>query len=146
MRSGNENTAAWIRILIKNVKEWVGYKHKKPNFHLTQFLMDQGSFRSYTKRIGKTANDGYPSCGETDDPEHIFRSRRWKEQRRNIQTEIGVEIHARNVINLLLGNDELWNASSKLIIKVFSFLFRRSSEKRRELERIWRPTTLLKQG
>ena len=52
---------------------------------------------SYTKRIGKTPSDSCPSGREIDDPEHIFRCSRWEEERTNIQTEIGVEIHTRNV-------------------------------------------------
>ena len=82
---------AWTRILITNIKKWVGCKHKNLNFHLTQFLTGHRSFGSYTKRIGKTPGDACPRCGETDDPEHIFRCRKWKDQRRNIQTEIGLK-------------------------------------------------------
>ncbi len=68
-------------------------------------MTGHGSFRSYIKRIGKTPSDACPSCGKTDDPEHT----------RNIQIEIEVEIHARNVIDLMLRNEEHWNAISKFI-------------------------------
>ncbi|XP_072384462.1 uncharacterized protein [Diabrotica undecimpunctata] len=49
----NEHRVEWTRIVIPDVRDWVGHVNREANHFFTQFLTGHGSFRAHLVTIGK---------------------------------------------------------------------------------------------
>lgn len=53
--------------MIKNVKDWTGYRHMRRDYFFAQFLTGHGSFESYRVKIRKAENS---NCENNYSPKH----------------------------------------------------------------------------
>lgn len=78
---------------------------KDPRKRPTQFLLEHGSFRVYTKRIGRTEDDVYSV--ECDTVLHaVFECARWNEERQQFDTDLGLTLSAGNIVQFMLNKEE----------------------------------------
>lgn len=65
----NLETGQWTKALIPDLSPWIKCGFHRLDYPLTQFLTAHGSFRKYTFRIQKVANELCIYCNEIDSPE-----------------------------------------------------------------------------
>ena len=87
------------------------------NFYLTQFLTGHGCFKSYVKRIGKTASDLCEVCRE-DSPGHILQCKVWAAEKIRLEQTLKIEISKENLIALMMENERNWNEISNYIAQI----------------------------
>jgi hypothetical protein len=105
----------WTKQIIPSIKEWTERKHGDINFHLTQFLSGHGCFNSYLfrMRIKETPKCGY--CEDEDTPEHtILCCKRWESVRQSYSETVGQQT-PRNIISMMLAEEEAWVNISRMI-------------------------------
>ncbi|KAJ8955513.1 hypothetical protein NQ314_006879 [Rhamnusium bicolor] len=92
------------------------------NYHvLPDTLAGHGSFRTYTKRIGKQEQENCVYCGETDTVEHtIFMCDRWERIRQGAWNGLGVNITADEIGEQIVANEEKWRIITNMIRKIMS--------------------------
>ncbi|KAJ8914968.1 hypothetical protein NQ315_002492 [Exocentrus adspersus] len=91
------------------------------NYHLTQFLTGQGSFRKYTEKIRKTPNGDYRYCGGQDTPSQmVLKCSRWERRRLEFPGRVG-EINDGNTVNIMLQSRETWRRSSEVISGIMTW-------------------------
>lgn len=63
----------YIRI-IPRVEDWVRSSNRKVDSYIAPILTGHGSFKSYTKRISKSANEVVRTveCGKTNQPKEMM--------------------------------------------------------------------------
>lgn len=110
------DVAQWTKQLIPHIERWWNCKHKRIDFHLTQFLTGHGSFRTFTFRIGKTADENCIYCGATDTPSHtIFACPRWQVIRHAFELDFGARLDSDNITDVMLTNEVSWRKVHGLI-------------------------------
>lgn len=114
-----ENVAQWTKKLIPDIAKWVKCKHRCIDYHTTQILTGHGSFRTYTKRIGKTQDDNCIYCGETDTVEHtLLKCERWTRLRTCLEIEIGSKLTVGNITNIMMEDKNKWKTVQHYIKKL----------------------------
>lgn len=102
--------AQWTKLLFPNVRGWVCCGHRVTDYALTQFFTGHGSFRTYTKRIGKSGDDLCIYCGEVDTVEHtFFECRRWVEDRTSLHISWGETVNLGNVMSMAIEDQNKFN-------------------------------------
>ncbi|KAJ8911217.1 hypothetical protein NQ315_014929 [Exocentrus adspersus] len=129
--------AQWTKRLIPEIQPWVSCGHNDLNYQLTQFLTGHGSYGSYTRRIGKTADASCRYCDEEDTAAHtIFVCPRWEEYREELMA-VAQEVHEGNVINLMVQSEGNWVTIKTVITDIML-------EKERE-ERNWQQREVVRE-
>lgn len=106
----------WTKRLIRDLRAWVDRKHGEVNYYLTQFLSGHGYFIAYLHKMGKVDSPACPYNDASHDDAHhtFFHCRRWNEQRRVLEEELG-EITPENVIELMLRSEGNWTQMTTYI-------------------------------
>lgn len=130
----NENEECkWTKKLIPDIENWINRKHGDVNFFLTQALTGHGSFRAFTRYIGKTDDDECIYCGESDTALHtIFHCPNWEEERESGYARIGRRLTPENMTMVMLEENNKWNEVDRMI----GSILRRKSEEEREYEHL----------
>lgn len=90
--------------MIPEIGTWVKCKHKRLNYWITHFFSGHGSFKTFTKKIGKSNSDLCYYCNITDDPEHtIMLCPRWELIRRPCKEEYRL-VDCKQMVALMLEN------------------------------------------
>lgn len=101
----NRDTAQWTKRLIPKLEIWVNCEFRKTDYFTTQFLTGHGSFGYYAKRMGKTLSDACVYCGAVDTAEHtMFHCERWSVARGKVMREVGENLNAQNIIQVMTAN------------------------------------------
>ena len=102
--------AIWTKKLIKNLCQWRNRKHGEINYHLTQLFTGHGIFRNYLKRFAVAETENCWYCEETDSPDHtFFKCRTSVNARRDLNTKMGQEINADNIVENMLKSKTNWS-------------------------------------
>jgi len=102
--------AGWTKILIPDLDGWLDGKHWGLNYRVTQALTGHGSFRSYTRRIGKEEVDACAHCAEddgtngtVDTPRHtLFECPQWHALRAAWEASHGCKLEVHDAPRILL--------------------------------------------
>lgn len=137
--TSNEGKGAWTKKIIPNIIQWVMCKHRQVDYWLTQVLSGHGSFRAYTKRIGKDEEDTCVYCGQIDTVEHtLFDCQRWVPARHTAYTELGLELTVENLIEEMLESGTNWRTVHGMIKTIMMAKEREELERQRR-ERVGNP-------
>lgn len=118
-----ENVVAqWTKRLIPQLDVWLKCNFKEIDYFTAQVLTGHGSFKQYTKRIGKTADAVCVYCGEEEDTvEHtIFACPRWEEERRQAATNVGNHISVENLVPIMVTKREDWRTMRNMFKNIMS--------------------------
>ncbi|KAJ8914520.1 hypothetical protein NQ315_002793 [Exocentrus adspersus] len=86
--------AIWTRILIRDVRPWVGRAHGQVDYYTTEFLPGHGIFDEYLCRIGKAEDANCRESGQGDTAEHaVFQRPRWPRERREMEEIVEKKTH-----------------------------------------------------
>lgn len=111
----------WTRRLIPNIVPWVARKFGQMNYHLTQALTGHASFRTYTHKIGKVADESCVYCQEVDTPEHtLFQCNRWARCRDEMAIQLGVELRPDNMVEVMLRDEHCWRVVERGITRIMT--------------------------
>lgn len=117
----NTTRAQWTKELIPNIVEWMSCKHKRTDYFVTQALTGHGSFRSYTKKIGKTADDNCIYCGEVDDARHtLLVCHRWHRPREEAARKLEVASIDANLIREMMTDKRKWEEGYRMLTHIMS--------------------------
>lgn len=95
-------------------------------------MTGHGSYKTYTKRIGKEKEDNCIYCGLTDTAEHtVLHCVRWEAQRQTVAINLGKDISKCNIIEEMLDNKEKWKVTHTFIREVMKT---KETEKRKNQE------------
>lgn len=112
--------ATWTKKIINNITAWKKCEHRRTDYYMTQFLSGHGSFRTYTKRLGKT-DDVCIYCNATDDAEHtIFHCPRWDIMRTVTNENCGLKLTFNNIVDTMVSSNEKWIEIHNMIRNVMS--------------------------
>lgn len=113
------DVAQWTKQLIQNLSEWVKCTHRRADYFLTQVLTGHGSFKVYTKRIGKTEDDNCEYCGQVDTVAHtLFECGRWQLERRQTNQDIGMTLTTQNMIPTMIEDRKNWDLIHSFVRKI----------------------------
>lgn len=131
-RLEDANTGLWTMELIKDLDGWCGRAHGLMNYHLTQALTGHGCFGKYLHKIKKEPTSTCMHCGvAVDDAKHtLFECASWETERNTLQWNVNATIDETNMVKLMLGSSEVWDAISQFISDVLSK--KEDEERRRE--------------
>lgn len=128
----------WTFALIPNIQKWVKRKHGNVHFHLTQFLTGHGSFGAYLLKFGRRQDDKCQLCGVSPDTvQHaIFECDMWHKQRLEIRTDLGQDIRADNIVEVMLESEYNWNRIDETIRHIMKTRedIERNEERRQQLQ------------
>lgn len=128
------NEAQWTKLLVPRIDEWVSCNHRRTDYYLTQALTGHGSFKTYTKRIGKTDDDICRYCNTIDTPAHtLFECMRWSNERGQINMTIGRTLSAENMVALMIADRSTWNTVHEFVKQVMQAKER--DERQRQVNR-----------
>lgn len=129
----------WTHRLIPNIKTWIARNHGEVNYNITQFLSGHGGYRWYLHRFGHDTSPRCPACPSEDETaEHVILScPRFMDQRRQLESVVGENLTAENVIASMLKSVGNWEAVDKFIEFVNRSL--RLAERLRKAEGASRP-------
>lgn len=128
-------TGQWTKRLIPNIAAWMNCEWRVDDYFLTQFLTGHGSFRAYTRRIGRSEDDVCLYCDQTDTVEHtIFACRRWAAYRVGWTDATNAD----SIVEEMMESRETWGLRADVIRRIMN-------EKERE-ERIWQREGVLPLG
>lgn len=117
-RRWNENAeiGQWTKRLIPVLRTWVNCGHRRLDYHLTQLLTGHGTFRQYTRRIGKT-DDNCIYCPAIDTAEHaLIDCPRWENKRLETRLALGLGILTpNNILEEMVKSKEKWLVGEKFI-------------------------------
>lgn len=129
IRESDQAVASWTRRLIPDARCWVACTYRSGNYYLTQALSRHGSFRAYTKRIGKTTDYFCMYCEAETSAEHtIFECSRWNGQRSCCQSSEKNDVTLENILSMVLQDEANWDNISQLATEVM----RKKEKKERE--------------
>ncbi|KAJ8917943.1 hypothetical protein NQ315_002638 [Exocentrus adspersus] len=107
----NSEQPRWTRELISQIGAWEDRKHGEIDYYIPQALTGHGSFMSYLKRIGKSAEDKCRYCEGVDTPRHtLFECERWDGRRIRMNLDVGEEVTTANMIQVACATKQGWNA------------------------------------
>lgn len=116
-----QDKAQWTKELIPSLDKWINCKHRNVNYYLTQFLTGHGSFRKFTHRIGKSADDKCLYCGEVDSPAHtILNCPRWQFARGKLWQELKKELDVLNIVDEMLENRKKYELIKGYIVETMT--------------------------
>lgn len=101
----------WCHRVIPDVDRWVGRKHGRVGFHLSQVLTGHGFFRQYLCSRKFTRSPACPSCpSEEESPEHVmFHCPRFAGIRERLLRGHGLQpVDADNMLDIMLHSPEAW--------------------------------------
>ncbi|KAH0999122.1 hypothetical protein HUJ04_001339, partial [Dendroctonus ponderosae] len=111
---------SWTKKLIKNLSSWVNCQHKKTDYYVTQALSGHGSFKAYTKKIGKT-DDICMYCHDIDTAEHtVFICERWENYRNTAILQLGHALTKENLIETMIESEEASNVVHDMLRKIMT--------------------------
>lgn len=111
--------AQWTKQLINNIEPWLNCAHRTTDYYLTQFLTGHGSFRTFTHRIGKRADEYCIYCGAVDTPAHtIFECPRWVIERTYFETNFGGVLDVQSITQQMISSKTNWRKIHLFIGKV----------------------------
>ncbi|KAJ8953483.1 hypothetical protein NQ318_023604 [Aromia moschata] len=123
--------------LIPQLGTWVEREHGEVGYHVTQVLTNHGCFREYLYDIGKIDNRECLYCGEIDDAAHtVFHCKRWKEERKIMEEEVGRRLTPENLVSEMLESERKYKAVERGIIAIISTKEREEREIEEEEERL----------
>ncbi|KAJ8930758.1 hypothetical protein NQ314_016409 [Rhamnusium bicolor] len=106
----------WTKRLIGDIRPWIKSKYRRTDYYTTQFLTAHGSFRTYTRKIGKTEDRNCIYCNEKDTVEHtMFYCIRWNNERLRTQNELGIILTPENITEEMLSSQGKWRTIEKMI-------------------------------
>ncbi|MBV2145531.1 MAG: hypothetical protein KTM48_02210, partial [Wolbachia endosymbiont of Pissodes strobi] len=109
----------WTFRLIPKIAPWLNRQHGNTNYFLTQFLTGHGSFRDFTRNIGKTEDDECVYCGEGDTAEHtVFYCPHWKQQREICQETLGIVLNPENIVKTMTDSRNNFEAINRMITQI----------------------------
>lgn len=117
----NTEKAQWTKKLIPMIKPWYDRRHGQITYTMTQTLSGHGCFQTYLFRIGKVNSPSCVCCEEEteDSPEHtLFNCRRWDILRAEAAKQVSADLRVDNMVNIMLQNQDSWQAISDYIQKV----------------------------
>lgn len=118
--NNEEAKGQWTKELIPNINTWIKCTHRSLDYQLTQAMTGHGSFRTYTKRLGKTDDDCI-YCGAVDTAEHtIFQCHRWDAVRLTAEAILGTTLTKYNLVPLMTRDRVHWQAVADMIHKIMS--------------------------
>ena len=119
-RWDNSAVGRWTYRLIPNIEKWINRKNGEVCYHLTQFLTGHGGYRSYLYRFGHDDSAMCPACPEEEENvEHVMLTcKRFKEERRNLEWQLGQHITPENVVDIMMSSQENWNRIKGFITHV----------------------------
>lgn len=90
------------------------------DYYLTQALTGHGSFRNYTKRIGKDNTSECTYCDSpNDNAEHtIFYCGRWAEERAEASKHMEENLTPENLCQFMIENKTNWSIIHQFLRKV----------------------------
>jgi len=93
----------WTYKLIKNVKQWVHWRHGSTDFHLKQMLKRRGCFGYYLNKYKKGNNPKCIGCKYiSDDVDHTLIQRKVVEQKRELEIQLGNSIEPETLFESML--------------------------------------------
>ncbi|KAH1028532.1 hypothetical protein HUJ05_001884 [Dendroctonus ponderosae] len=111
---------SWTKKLIKNLSSWVNCQHKKTDYYVTQALSGHGSFKAYTKKIGKT-DEICMYCHDIDTAEHtVFICERWENYRNTAILQLGHALTKENLIETMIESEEASNVVHDMLRKIMT--------------------------
>lgn len=134
--SENLHKGQWTKKLIPVIKTWLECKHRQLDYFLTQALTGHGSFRTYTKKIGKDIDDACVYCQQVDTPQHtIFQCPRWEPERLAAYSNTNVQ-HLRpdNLISQMTTSKDRWEIIHNMIKKIMKQKEKEEIEMRRNTD------------
>lgn len=119
-RWDQEPKGRWTAKLISDIRAWMERKHGEVGYYLTQFLTGHGYFRSYLKKIGKSADAKCLYCQneEEDDVKHtFFVCGRWQHYRNDLVANIG-QYTPETLVAKMIETEANWEAISTFVTLV----------------------------
>lgn len=118
-------------------------KHGEVNYYLTQMLSDHGCFRAYLHRFNHDDSPDCPAgCGVPESAEHVFfRCPFFKEARRELELKLGATPDPDSLINLMLTEEENWDAVNDFATIVMKKLREEEVKRRRAKTSMATPAT-----
>lgn len=114
-----EGVAQWTKRIIPNIRRWLKCEFRTLDYYLTQALTGHGSYKAYTKRIGKDESETCRYCNEMDDAEHtLFYCNRWVMERTTTEIRLGRTLNARNMIDIMIESKENYECVRGYIGKI----------------------------
>ncbi|KAJ8977202.1 hypothetical protein NQ317_011213 [Molorchus minor] len=136
---GNNEVGQWTKRLIPDVRRWAKCRHRRCDYYTTQGLTGHGSFKAYTKRIGKTEDEECIYCGAIDTVEHtLFQCERWERVRNESSRKMGLALSPENLVNEMINDQKQWIIGQEMIRRIMEEKEkeeRASQEKGRRRER-----------
>lgn len=127
-----DNTAAWTRLLIRDVQRWINRSHGDVDYHLSQALTGHGCFQSYLYKIKKVSTPECVCRAGVDDAGHtLFECPRFRESRLHMRSLVGERIERNNMVEIMLKSKQNWQHIHSFIKEV---LIQKEAEER-EIER-----------
>ena len=106
----------WTKQLIPDISNWLKYTHRQVDYYLTQALTGHGQYKTYTKKIGKGADDRCMYCGIIDTAEHtIFECNRWAHIRNETNRKLNEELRVDNITNTMSESRQNWDIIHNMI-------------------------------
>lgn len=104
------------KIFIKDLRKWQERKWGEVNHYTTQAFTGHGVFTDYLERIGKSNNRKCWYCDNEDSALHtMFNCIKWSENRIYVKHQLGFDVTAENVADLLLTSEKIWKIITKMI-------------------------------
>ncbi|XP_015378372.1 PREDICTED: uncharacterized protein LOC107172594 [Diuraphis noxia] len=109
----------WTRRLIKDIDIWTNRGFGNVDFHLTQMLTGHGCFGYYLNKYKIRASSECVDCqAPVDDAEHtIFMCDRWWRERRSLEVNVGSDIGAESIVQIMLQSKRNWLAVKTFVAK-----------------------------
>ncbi|KAJ8963913.1 hypothetical protein NQ317_010400 [Molorchus minor] len=109
-------------------------RHRHTDYFITQILTGHGSFKVYTHRIGKVAEERCAYCEHKDTVAHtMFECNRWEIDRQRVKNvEVGVLLNENNLIEEMIESIEKWTSIKKYIGRVMKL----KEAEERDMQRI----------
>lgn len=115
----NVEKGQWTKRLIPTVDVWYGCKFRRLDYFLTQALTGHGSFRAYTHKIGKEADDTCVYCGHHDTACHtIFECDRWVRIRTEAHTSLGHGFGPEDMVEIMVRSKNNWEVIHCMIRRI----------------------------
>ncbi|KAJ8964370.1 hypothetical protein NQ317_003015 [Molorchus minor] len=112
-------TNLWTKRLIPDVRRWAKCRHRRCDYYTTQGLTGHGSFKAYTKRIGKTEDEECIYCGAIDTVEHtLFQCERWERVRNESSRKMGLALSPENLVNEMINDQKQWIIGQEMIRRI----------------------------
>ena len=113
------STGRWTHQFIPQLHTWLGRRHGKVGFYLTQALTGHGCFNAYLKRFNIRPSEACDFCNDPlEDAKHtLFVCQTWQTYRQEMNTETGIEVKPENMVSLMVESEENLRSIETFVVK-----------------------------